>query len=118
MRRRPGTRGDRTRNARRRGSDEEVADRRLYYELRRHHVGLRLTGGVAEVRSLERAATEAAALLGPGAPLVVLSGAASVDVWCGVSQHHCERSRASWRDIGAMHARAYRRCDLIPKELT
>jgi DNA-binding PucR family transcriptional regulator len=63
--------------------DEEVADRRLGYELRRHHVALRLTSGVAEVRGLERAATEAAALLGPGAPLVVLSGAASLDVWCG-----------------------------------
>jgi PucR C-terminal helix-turn-helix domain/GGDEF-like domain len=63
--------------------DEEVADRRLGYELRRHHVALRLTSGVAEVRGLERAATEAAALLGPGAPLVVLSGAASLDVWSG-----------------------------------
>jgi hypothetical protein len=63
--------------------DEEVADRRLGYELRRHHVALRLTSGVAEVRGLERAATEAAALLGPGAPLVVLAGAASLDVWCG-----------------------------------
>ena len=63
--------------------DEEVADRRLGYELRRHHVALRLTSGVAEVRGLERAATEAAALLGRGAPLVVLSGAASLDVWCG-----------------------------------
>jgi hypothetical protein len=63
--------------------DEEVADRRLGYELRRHHVALRLNSGVAEVRGLERAATEAAALLGPGSPLVVLSGAASLDVWCG-----------------------------------
>ena len=35
------------------------------------------------MRGLERAATEAAALLGPGVPLVVLSGAASLDVWCG-----------------------------------
>jgi hypothetical protein len=63
--------------------DGEVADRRLGYELRRHHVALRLTSGVAEVRGLERAATEAAALLGPSEPLVVLSGAASLDVWCG-----------------------------------
>jgi DNA-binding PucR family transcriptional regulator len=63
--------------------DEEVADRRLGYELRRHHVALRLTSGVAEVRGLERAATEAAAALGPGTPLVVLSGAASIDVWSG-----------------------------------
>jgi hypothetical protein len=62
---------------------ERVADRRLGYGLQRHHVALRLTSGVAEVRGLERAATEAAARLGPGAPLVVLSGAASLDVWCG-----------------------------------
>src|SRR3954470_2072600 len=62
--------------------DEEVADRRLGYELRRHHVALRLTSGVAEVRGLERAATEAAAAVGPGAPLVTLSGTASLDVWC------------------------------------
>jgi hypothetical protein len=63
--------------------DEEVADLRLGYELRRHHLALRLTSGVAEVRGLERAATESAALLGPGTPLVVPSGAASLDVWCG-----------------------------------
>ncbi|HEY6760259.1 MAG TPA: helix-turn-helix domain-containing protein [Baekduia sp.] len=63
--------------------DEEVADQRLGYALRRHHVALRLSGGAAAVRGLERAATDAAALLGPGAPLVVLSGAASLDVWCG-----------------------------------
>ena len=63
--------------------DEEVAVGRLGYELRRHHVGLRVSGRGSELRGLERAAREAAAVLGPGEPLVVLSGAASVDVWCG-----------------------------------
>jgi hypothetical protein len=63
--------------------DEEVAVGRLGYELRRHHVALRVSSGAGEVRGLERAAMEAAAVLGPGAPLVVPSGIASLDVWCG-----------------------------------
>jgi len=64
--------------------DEEVADRRLGYELRRHHVALRLTSGVAEVRGLERAATEAAVLLGPrrAARRPVGRGEPRCLVWC------------------------------------
>jgi DNA-binding PucR family transcriptional regulator len=66
--------------------DEEVAGQRLGYELRRHHIALRISSVASEVRGLERAAIEAAAAIGPGEPLVVPSGAASVDVWCGSYQ--------------------------------
>ncbi len=62
--------------------DEEVASGRLGYELRRHHVALRVASS-GEPRGLERAATEAAAVLGVPEPLVVASGVASLDVWCG-----------------------------------
>jgi hypothetical protein len=41
--------------------DEELAVRRLGYELRRHHVALRVWSSASEVRGLERAAGEAAA---------------------------------------------------------
>ena len=63
--------------------DEEIAARRLGYELRRHHVALRVSCSASEVRGLERAAGEAAAALGPGEPLVVPCGLASLDVWWG-----------------------------------
>ena len=63
--------------------DEEVASRRLGYELRRHHVAVRMAGAGSEVRGLERAVDEAAAALGVGDSLVVASGAARFDVWCG-----------------------------------
>ena len=63
--------------------DEEVASRRLAYELRRHHLALRLSSTASEVRGLERAVREAAATLGDGEPLVVPSGAARFDVWYG-----------------------------------
>ena len=63
--------------------DEELAVQRLGYELRRHHVALRVSSSGSEVRGLERAAREAAAALGPGEPLVIPSGVASLDVWCG-----------------------------------
>jgi DNA-binding PucR family transcriptional regulator len=63
--------------------DEEVAVRRLGYELRRDHLALRVTGRGSELRGLERGAKEAVARLGAGDPLVVASGAASVDVWWG-----------------------------------
>jgi hypothetical protein len=63
--------------------DEELAVRRLGYELRRHHVALRVSGTAGELRGLERAAGEAAAALGPGEPLVVPSGATTLDVWWG-----------------------------------
>jgi DNA-binding PucR family transcriptional regulator len=63
--------------------DEEAASRRLGYELRRHHVAMRVSSGASEVRGLERAVTEAAAALGAGDPLVVPSGAARFDVWWG-----------------------------------
>jgi DNA-binding PucR family transcriptional regulator len=63
--------------------DEELAARRLGYELRRRHVALRVSTSTSEVRGLERAVTEAAAALGPGEPLVLPSAAAAVDVWWG-----------------------------------
>jgi DNA-binding PucR family transcriptional regulator len=62
--------------------DEEVIGSRLGYELRRHHVALRVSSG-SELRGLERAASEAGALLGNSEPLVVPAGVASLDVWCG-----------------------------------
>jgi hypothetical protein len=63
--------------------DEEAASRRLGYDLRPHHVALRVSCGASEVRGLERAVTEAAATLAAGRPLVVASGAVRFDVWCG-----------------------------------
>jgi DNA-binding PucR family transcriptional regulator len=63
--------------------DPEAASRRLGYELRRHHVAMRVSSGASEVEGLERSVGEAAAALGGGEPLVVASGAARYDVWCG-----------------------------------
>jgi DNA-binding PucR family transcriptional regulator len=63
--------------------DTEAASRRLGYELRRHHVAMRVSSGASEVEGLERAVGEAASALGGGEPLVVASGAARFDVWCG-----------------------------------
>jgi hypothetical protein len=63
--------------------DTEAASRRLGYELRRHHVAMRVTSGASEVEGLERAVGEAAAALTGGDPLVIASGAARFDVWCG-----------------------------------
>jgi hypothetical protein len=63
--------------------DEEVASRRLGYELGRHHTAMRVASSGSEIRGLERAVDEAAAALGAGQPLVVASGAARFDVWCG-----------------------------------
>jgi PucR C-terminal helix-turn-helix domain/GGDEF-like domain len=63
--------------------DEEVASRQLGYALGRRHVAMRVWSRAREVRGLERAVGEAAAALGTGKPLVVPSGAARFDVWCG-----------------------------------
>jgi DNA-binding PucR family transcriptional regulator len=63
--------------------DTEVASRRLGYELRRHHVAMRVSSGANEVEGLERAVGEAAATLTGGEPLMLASGAARFDVWCG-----------------------------------
>ena len=63
--------------------DEETLPGRLGYDVRRWHVAMRVSSGTSEVRGLERAAREAPAALGPGEPLVVPSGAASLDVWTG-----------------------------------
>ena len=63
--------------------DAEVATGRLGYALRRHHVALRVSSCASEVRGLERAATEAATALGTSEPLVIPSGGAMLDVWCG-----------------------------------
>jgi hypothetical protein len=63
--------------------DEEVASRRLGYELGRHHTALRVASSGGQIRGLERAVDEAGLALGAGRPLVVASGAARFDVWCG-----------------------------------
>ena len=66
--------------------DEETLPGRLGYDVRRAHVAMRVSSGTSEIRGLERAAREAAAALAPGEPLVVPSGAASLDVWVGSYQ--------------------------------
>jgi DNA-binding PucR family transcriptional regulator len=63
--------------------DTEAASRRLGYELRRHHVAMRVSSGASEVNGLERAVGEAVAALAGGEPLIIASGAARFDVWCG-----------------------------------
>jgi len=63
--------------------DPEAASRRLGYALRRHHVAMRVSSGASEVEGLERAVGEAVAALAGGEPLVIPSGAARFDVWCG-----------------------------------
>lgn len=63
--------------------DEEVASRRLGYELGRHHLALRVATAGSEIRGLEGAVDEAAAALGSARPLVLASGATRFDVWCG-----------------------------------
>ena len=63
--------------------DEEVASRRLGYQLGRDHIGLRIASTGSEIRGLERAVDEATAALGARQPLVVPSGAVRFDVWCG-----------------------------------
>jgi PucR C-terminal helix-turn-helix domain/GGDEF-like domain len=63
--------------------DTEAASGRLGYELRRHHVAMRVSSGANEVEGLERAVAEAAGALGDTGPLVIPSGAARFDVWCG-----------------------------------
>jgi DNA-binding PucR family transcriptional regulator len=63
--------------------DEEVASRRLGYELGRHHVALRIASTGTEVRGLERAVNAVAAALGAAQPLILASGAARFDAWCG-----------------------------------
>jgi DNA-binding PucR family transcriptional regulator len=63
--------------------DEETLDGRLGYDVRRRHVAMRISSRTSEVRGLERAAREAAAAVASGDPLIVPSGAASLDVWSG-----------------------------------
>jgi hypothetical protein len=63
--------------------DAELASRRLGYQLHRHHVALRVSSGASAVDGLERAVGEAAEALDAGEPLVIPSGAARYDVWCG-----------------------------------
>jgi DNA-binding PucR family transcriptional regulator len=46
-------------------------------------VAIRVSSGASEVEGLERAIGEAAATLGAPEPLVIASGAARFDVWCG-----------------------------------
>jgi hypothetical protein len=63
--------------------DTEAASRRLGYELRRHHLAMRVSSRAMEVDGLERAVGEAVAALAAREPLVIASGAARFDVWCG-----------------------------------
>jgi DNA-binding PucR family transcriptional regulator len=63
--------------------DTEAASRRLGYELGRHHVAMRVSSGASEVEGLARAVGEAAGAIASGEPLVIASGAARFDVWCG-----------------------------------
>jgi DNA-binding PucR family transcriptional regulator len=63
--------------------DEEVASRRLGYELGRHHLALQIMSRTDGGAGVERAVREAAAALGSREPLVIPSGAARFDVWCG-----------------------------------
>jgi DNA-binding PucR family transcriptional regulator len=65
--------------------DTETASRRLSYQLRRHHVAIRVSSGAHEVEGLDRAVREASYALARGEPLVIASGAARFDVWCGSS---------------------------------
>jgi DNA-binding PucR family transcriptional regulator len=63
--------------------DEETLHGRLGYDVRRRHVAIRVSTSTSEVRGLERAAREAAAAVASGEPLILPSGAASLDVWSG-----------------------------------
>jgi hypothetical protein len=63
--------------------DEETASGRLGYELRRHHLSFRVSSAGRERVEPVRAPSEAAGVLGMGDPLIVRTGAVSLDVWCG-----------------------------------
>jgi DNA-binding PucR family transcriptional regulator len=63
--------------------DTEAASRRLGYELRRYHLAMRVSSRARQVDGLERAIGDAAATLGAQEPLVIATGAARFDVWCG-----------------------------------
>ncbi len=62
--------------------DEEVASRRLGYDLRRRHLAMHVHSRADRPRGTERAALDVAQLLGAGPPLVVPAGAGSLDAWC------------------------------------
>lgn len=63
--------------------DTEAASRRLGYELSRHHLAMRISSRARQVDGLERAVGDASAALGAREPLVIATGAARFDVWCG-----------------------------------
>ncbi|MCK9247407.1 MAG: helix-turn-helix domain-containing protein [Solirubrobacteraceae bacterium] len=63
--------------------DEEAAPARLGYELRRWHVGLRISARGREVGGLDRAVGDIADALGLRDPLVVRAGATQIDAWIG-----------------------------------
>jgi DNA-binding PucR family transcriptional regulator len=77
--------------------DEETLPGRLGYDVRRWHLAMRVSSGTSEVRGLERAAREAAATLAPGEPLIVPSGAASLDVWAGAYEPADARALAHYQ---------------------
>ena len=76
--------------------DEEVRPRRLGYDApappRRDAVA---SGGQRGARASSAPVGEAAAALGPGEPLVVPSGAARFDVWCGLVRRSGDAMRSS-----------------------
>ncbi|MGE4425440.1 MAG: PucR family transcriptional regulator [Solirubrobacteraceae bacterium] len=65
------------------GCDEEDASRRLGYDLRRHHVALRITSTSDAAGGLDVAAQAAARAAGLSEPLIIATGLACSDVWVG-----------------------------------
>jgi len=63
--------------------DVDDASRRLGYDLRRHHVALRITASPDAAGALDDAAHEAARAVGSSDPLVIPTGMTCTDVWVG-----------------------------------
>jgi hypothetical protein len=94
--------------------DEETASGRLSYNLRRHHLSLRVSSVGREPVEPERAATEAAEMLGMGDPLIVRAGVAILDVGCGSYEH--TRPRVPGRIGGVRPTRGHPRGDRDRRE--
>lgn len=72
--------------------DDEVAARRLGYQLRRSHLALHIWSDQDETRGLERAAREAVEATGCKSQLIVASGGAALDVWCAGTEAAIEQA--------------------------
>ncbi len=72
--------------------DDEVAARRLGYQLRRSHLALHIWSEHDETRGLERAAREAVEATGYKSQLIVASGGAALDVWCAGTEAATEKA--------------------------